>query len=120
MKFLNDLRNKRDLYAVYDSADTLENAMELVRDGLLFQIYCIPYSFGGQRVESNMLYVPDAAAERKRKIDSMMDELAAQGVISVYDCVPQYNGKSLVPVKLVISGYLGERLVCQETITIRQ
>jgi hypothetical protein len=82
----------------FSSVDSLAKAQELARAGQLQKMLLLPEEFGGGDVPPNCVFVPAWVAEKKAETDNnIVRPLAADGKISTYRAMPQYQGKSFVP-----------------------
>ena len=88
----------------YSDITTVEAAREAARTGKLRAVFQTPVMCGGQETPENVLYVPAAAAELKERADDSVVAAAQRGTVCGYECLPAYEGTSIVPVSLRIIG----------------
>lgn len=85
----------------YGHVDSVEKAQQLVARGELVPLLLMPEAFGGEAIEMNIAYVPPFVAEVKTSTDeNIIRPLAAEGKIRRYSAMPEYSGKSFVPIAL--------------------
>lgn len=88
----------------FSMVDSRAKAEELFRRGELEKLFLMPLEFGGQDVPLNFLYVPVGVAAIKSGIDNnVIGPLAAEGKINHYKAVPEYQGKSFIPIAVTIT-----------------
>ena len=88
----------------FSAIDSQAKAEELSRRGDLERILLLPVEFGGRTVPENVLYVPVGIAAVKAGIDlNVIAPLVSEGKLSQYSAVPHYQGKSFIPVAIVIT-----------------
>lgn len=91
-----------------------EKAAELARQGVLAPLYMMPLRFGGEESARNCLFVPPVAVTLKDRCDDMVEDLLRQEKVNGYQCLPEYQGKSFVPVSItVIAKMKGEPVFTQ-------
>ncbi len=87
----------------FSEVDSLAKAEELFRHGDLEKLFLMPLEFGGQDIPQNILFVPIGIAAIKSGIDNnVVGPLATEGKISKYTAMPEYQGKSFVPIAIKI------------------
>jgi hypothetical protein len=80
------------------------HAEALAAQGILETVYLLPLEFGGQDIPQNIVYVPVGTANIKRDIDErMVGPLVANGSVTRYKATPAYEGKSFVPVSIIVA-----------------
>jgi hypothetical protein len=78
-------------------------AEELFRRGDLEKVFLMPLEFGGQDNPLNTLYVPVGVAAIKAGIDNnVIGPLAAEGRITRYKAIPEYQGDSFIPIAIKV------------------
>jgi len=88
----------------FSSIDSLAKAEELCLEGKLEQMLMLPERFGGTDDPRNILYVPVGMVAIKDNIDmNVIEPLLAEGKVRRYSAVPEYQGKSVVPIALQIT-----------------
>jgi hypothetical protein len=71
--------------------------------GELEKAYLFPAMFGGTADSRNVVYVPVGFASVKSNIDrNIIRPLIAEGKVTHYEAVPEYQGKSCVPIAIKI------------------
>ena len=85
---------------------TREEMDEMIKNGDLKKIYLISPKFGGAENVSNMVYVPTLAYEQKNQIDEELENYLRQGRNVRYMCNLKYKGKSSIPSKIKIQGFI--------------
>lgn len=87
----------------FSGVDSLAKAIELFEQGVLEKLFLRPPEFGGPDHPLNTLYVPVGIAAIKAGIDTnIVAPLAAEGKVTQYQAVPEYQGASFVPVAVKI------------------
>jgi len=87
----------------FSGIDSREKAEELFRNGDLEKLYLMPLEFGGTDDPLNTLYVPVGLADVKSGIDNnVIGSLAAEGKITQYKAIPEYQGQSFIPIAIKI------------------
>jgi len=87
----------------FSSIDSREKALAQVSEGKLEPLYLMPSEFGGMEVPMNIVYVPVGFAEVKRRIDlNIIAPLIQNGDVQQYAAVPEYRGRSFVPMAIRI------------------
>jgi hypothetical protein len=90
--------------ADYSAVDSLDKAWRAVEQGDLVAILMLPEMFGGKERAENIVFVPEAVAARKDKIDDeIILPLIQAGKIVEYSVTPAYAGKAMVPLSLTIT-----------------
>ena len=88
----------------YSAIDSREKAWRLVEQGDLVAILMCPEMFGGDERDENIVFVPEATADRKEQIDEeVILPLIQAGKVVNYSVEPAYAGKAMVPVSLTIT-----------------
>ncbi len=83
--------------------DSLAIAEELFRQGLLEKMLLRPLELGGEDHPLNTLYVPVGVASIKSDFDNnVIVPLAAEGKITQYQAMPEYQGTSFIPISVTI------------------
>lgn len=94
-------------------------AQAMVKEGKLAPLYLMPLRFGGDpSVESNAVFTPPFAVVLKDRCDDMVEDLLRQEKVNGYECRPEYQGKSVVPVKITVIAKLDGKPVFTESIRI--
>ena len=89
-------------------------AAELGRQGVLVPLYMMPLRFGGEESAQNCLFVPPVVVALKDRCDDMVEDLLRQEKVNGYQCLPEYQGESFVPVSItVIAKMKGEPVFTQ-------
>jgi hypothetical protein len=87
----------------FSEIDSLAKAEELFQRGGLEKLFLVPLEFGGQDIPQNILYVPVGIAAIKSDIDkNVITPLAASGKLTTYSAMPEYQGKSFIPIAIEI------------------
>jgi hypothetical protein len=87
----------------FSDVDSQSKAEDLFRRGKLERLFLMPLEFGGVDNPVNILYVPIGIAEIKDGIDrNVIAKLADEGKITEYRAVPEYQGKSFIPISIKI------------------
>src|SRR5947209_5495611 len=87
----------------FSGIDSQEKAEELFRRGDLEKLFLMPLEFGGEDSPLNTLYVPLGVADIKSGIDNnVIAPLASEGKITRYKAMPEYQGRSFIPVAIRI------------------
>jgi hypothetical protein len=87
----------------FSAIDSLEKAEELFRRGDLEKLFLMPLVFGGEDSPDNTLYVPVGVADIKSGIDNnVIAPLAADGKVTQYKAMPEYQGESFIPIAIKI------------------
>ena len=87
----------------FSDIDSREKAEELFRRGELEKLFLMPLEFGGTDNPLNTLYAPSWAVEQKARIDTnVIGPLAEEGKITQYKAMPDYQGKSFIPIAIRI------------------
>jgi hypothetical protein len=88
----------------FSMVDSRAKAEELFRRGELEKLFLMPLEFGGQDIPLNVVYVPVGIAAIKSRIDNNdIRPLASEGKIRHYKAVPEYQGKSFIPIAVTIT-----------------
>ena len=87
----------------FSEIDSLAKAEELLRRGELEKLFLFPLEFGGQDIPQNTLYVPVGIAAIKSGVDNnIISPLVADGKLTSYSAVPEYQGDSFIPIAIKI------------------
>lgn len=90
----------------FSTVDSREKAVELFERGGLEKLFLMPQEFGGEDNALNTLYVPVGFANVKQGIDSnVIGPLAADGKITRYKAMPEYQGRSVIPIAIKITAF---------------
>ena len=90
--------------ADYSAVDSRQKAWRLVEQGDLVAILMLSEMFGGEERDENIVFVPEAIAVRKERIDDeIILPLIQAGAVVNYSVTPIYAGASMVPVLLTIT-----------------
>ncbi len=74
-----------------------------VQRGELEKLLVLPLEFGGEDSPHNVLYVPCGVADMKAGIDqNVITPLVRAGKVTNYEAIPEYRGKSFVPMAIKI------------------
>ncbi|HEY5744425.1 MAG TPA: hypothetical protein VIS99_18005 [Terrimicrobiaceae bacterium] len=98
-------KSKRTLVGPdYSGLTSLEKVKTLEEQGELVQLLLLPVEFGGSDVINNIVYVPSFVLWEKMRIDQeIIVPLIKSGNVSQYSARPIYDGKSIIPSKLIIT-----------------
>lgn len=87
----------------FSGIDSREKAEELFKRGGLERLLLMPLEFGGRDIPPNVLYVPIGVAGIKSGIDNnVIGPLVSQGKFTQYEAIPEYQGKSFIPIAIKI------------------
>jgi hypothetical protein len=87
----------------FSAIDSREKAIELFEWGELEKLFLMPSEFGGVDNALNTLFVPVGLASIKAGIDNnVIAPLAADGKITHYSAMPEYQGRSVIPIAIKI------------------
>ncbi|KAA0135844.1 hypothetical protein FYZ48_17085 [Gimesia chilikensis] len=87
----------------FSHVDSLEKALALVEAGELEVLYLMPPEFGGPEDPRNIVYVPVGIAEIKYSTDmNIIAPLVESGNVQHYAAVPEYRGRSFIPMAIKI------------------
>ncbi len=87
----------------FSGVDTQEKALALVEEGKLEPLYLMPPEFGGPDDPRNIVYVPIGIADIKRGTDlNIIAPLVESRDVRNYSAVPEYRGRSFVPMAIKI------------------
>ena len=85
----------------FSAIDSREKAVELFGRGYLEKLFLMPLEFGGEDNALNTLFVPIGLAGIKEGIDAnVIAPLAADGKITKYKAMPEYQGRSVIPIAI--------------------
>ena len=72
--------------------------------GELEKLFLLPAEFGGTDDPRNIVYVPLGFVAIKSNIDlNIIKPLVAEGKVSRYESVPEYQAKSFVPIAIKVT-----------------
>lgn len=98
----------------FSNVDTREKALTMVQQGQLEPLYLMPPEFGGPEDPRNIVYVPIGIADIKRGTDlNIIAPLVQSGDIQNYSAVPEYRGRSFVPMAIKIEASDPKRFVSE-------
>jgi hypothetical protein len=87
----------------FSRIDSREKAEALFRQGELEMLYLLPPEFGGDDAPPNILFVPVGLGAVKAGIDqNVVAPLAAEGKLTRYTAMPEYQGSSVIPIAIRI------------------
>jgi hypothetical protein len=87
----------------FSPINSRKKAEAAVQRGELEQLFLLPPEFGGEPVPQNIVYVPRGLADVKAGIDrNVVAPLVSEGKVTQYAAIPEYRGKSFVPVAIKI------------------
>lgn len=87
----------------FSEVDSREKALAWVADGRLERLFLMPPEFGGPDDPRNIVYVPGWVIEVKRRTDlNIIAPLVESGAVTSYSAVPEYRGRSFVPMSIKI------------------
>ncbi len=87
----------------FSGIDSREKAEELYRRGDLEKLLLQPLELGGMDHPLNTLYVPVGTADIKASTDNnVIAPLAAEGKVTKYKAMPEYQGNSVIPIAIKI------------------
>jgi hypothetical protein len=87
----------------FSQVSSVAKAQELVQRGELEQLLLLPAEFGGREVPENVVYVPVGFRSVKERIDrNIVAPLVAEGKITRYRALPEYQGDSFIPIAIKI------------------
>jgi hypothetical protein len=87
----------------FSAIDSPAKALELFERGDMEKLFLMPLEFGGEDTAINTLYVPIGLAGIKWGIDNnVIGTLAAEGKITRYKAMAEYQGKSVIPISIKI------------------
>ena len=90
----------------FSDVDSLAKAKQLTAEGVLEALLLLPAKFGGSPAPENVVYVPAWFARQKDEFDSnIVGPLVAEGEVTRYRAVPQYQGSSFVPISIKIDAW---------------
>jgi hypothetical protein len=90
----------------FSLTNTKEKAEAQCQRGELEKLHLLPPEFGGTEDPRNIVFVPSGFAAIKADVDkNIIKPLIADGKVTRYEAVPEYDGKSFVPIaiKIVVS-----------------
>ncbi|WP_153557100.1 hypothetical protein [Roseimaritima sediminicola] len=98
----------------FSDVDTREKALALVEKGQLEPLYLMPPEFGGAEDPRNIVYVPIGIADIKRSTDlNVIAPLVESGDLQNYSAVPEYRGRSFIPMAIKIEASDPKRFECE-------
>ena len=87
----------------FSHVNSVKAAEDLVRRGDIERLLLLPSEFGGVEVPENVIYVPTGIGAMKERIDrNVVGPLVAEGKITRYSAVPEYQGDSFIPIAIRI------------------
>jgi hypothetical protein len=87
----------------FSSVDSQAKAEARVQAGEMERLLLLPTEFGGTEDSRNVVYVPRGFVAIKAGIDTnIIKPLVASGRITQYRAVPEYEGRSFVPIAIQI------------------
>lgn len=87
----------------FSHVDSREKALAMVEKGELEPLYLMPPEFGGPDDARNIVYVPVGIAEIKQGTDlNIIAALVESGKVRSYSAVPEYRGRSFIPIAIKI------------------
>lgn len=87
----------------FAEVDSQAKAEVRLQRGELEKTYLFPPMFGGKADSRNVVYVPVGFGSVKSNIDSnIIRPLIAEGKVTHYEAIPEYQGKSFVPIAIKI------------------
>jgi hypothetical protein len=90
----------------FSALDSREKAEAAVREGKLEPLLLLPATFGGENVPQNVVYVPVGLAAAKASIDRGVIAAAVKaGNVRQYAASPEYQGKSFIPIRILIRAW---------------
>jgi hypothetical protein len=95
----------------YSALDTREKAWSAVEREEIVAILMVPEDFGGTECDENIVFVPPAVAERKRRIevDIVMPIIRSRPPVE-YQVIPENDRRSMVPIALNIRAWQASSL----------
>lgn len=99
-------RKKKPTGPDYAAVDSGEKVQALVARGELVAMLLLPEVFGGENRPENLVHVPPFVADLKSEADQdLILPLVNDGKITRYSAVPEYAGRSRVPIAIRLVGY---------------
>ncbi len=87
----------------FSGIDSKAEAEAHLQSGELEKLFLLPAEFGGTDDPRNVVYVPRGFVAIKSGIDTnIVKPLVAEGKITQYQAIPEYQGKSFVPIAIKI------------------
>jgi hypothetical protein len=87
----------------FSQVNSVKKAEELARRGEVQRLLLVPSEFGGKEVPENVVYVPAGFRSVKEQIDrNIIMPLVAEGKITRYRALPEYQGDSFIPIAIKI------------------
>ncbi len=87
----------------FSGINTKDKAEAGCQSGELEKLFLLPAEFGGSEDSRNVVYVPRGFVAIKVDIDNnIIKPLVAKGKVARYEAVPEYAGKSFVPIAIKI------------------
>ncbi|HEY5849833.1 MAG TPA: hypothetical protein VIT62_03580 [Lysobacter sp.] len=83
--------------ADYSHVISREMALQLVEQGLLFEVTLFPEEFGGNQEPYNLIYVPAGIPEIKDLVTESLVALRTDGLVDRLSFDVEYKGCSFVP-----------------------
>lgn len=93
----------------FETVESRDAAELLAQKGLLRRVHVFPLSLGGKDVDQNIVYLPKAAALKKKALDEKIMALVQQGKASDLSVKLTHKEKSFIPSALLceVSGESG-------------
>lgn len=87
----------------FSTVDSRAKAEAMAQRGELSKLLLLPAGFGGSDDPRNVVYVPPFVIDLKASIDNnIIAPLVSEAKITNYAAVPNYQGKSFVPISIEI------------------
>lgn len=87
----------------FSGIDSKPKAEARLRSGELEKLMLLPAEFGGTNDPRNIVFVPRGFAAIKANIDmEIIKPLVAEGKITQYQAIPEYQGNSFIPIAIKI------------------
>jgi len=87
----------------FSGIDSKAKAEEKLQRGEMEKLFLLPPEFGGTDDPRNIVYVPVGFAAIKSGIDTnIIRTLVAESKITEYQSLPEYQGKSFIPIAIKI------------------
>jgi len=86
----------------FSSITSFKAAEDACREGRLMKTLLFPAELGGRDIPENVVYVPPEAWEMKSDATAELVDAVRGGMCDVA-VVPEYRGRSFVPVKIAIT-----------------
>jgi hypothetical protein len=87
----------------FSNVNTKDKSEAGCQSGELEKLLLLPADFGGTEDPRNVVYVPRGFVAIKANIDNnIVKPLIAEGKVTRYEAVPEYAGKSFIPIAIKI------------------